>query len=89
MIIKDGILYNIDFSEFNTCVDCVKSNLIARAWTEWIGKSQHVELIYIDIYGQFTSATIGGYKYITYIDDYSRSHHVEFVAENFELILIC
>lgn len=68
-----------------------QSNLITRAWREWIGRSQHVvELIYIDLYGQFTSATVGGYKYfITYIDEYSRSHHVEFVAENYVHIPIC
>lgn len=28
MIIKDSILCNIDFSEFNTCVDCVKVILL-------------------------------------------------------------
>ena len=29
-LIKDGILHNLDFSNFDTCIDCVKGKLTAK-----------------------------------------------------------
>jgi hypothetical protein len=31
MLIKDGILVNLDFSNFDTCVDCVKGKITSKS----------------------------------------------------------
>ena len=33
-LIKDGILHNLDFSDFDTCVNCIKGKLIAKTRKE-------------------------------------------------------
>ncbi|KAH9737203.1 Integrase catalytic domain-containing protein [Citrus sinensis] len=82
-LIKDGILHNLDFSDFGTCVDCIKGKLTAKTRKERTQRSQQVlELVHTDICGPFTPIAIGGYKYfITFIDDFSRYGHVELLAE--------
>ena len=29
-LVKDGVLQDLDFSDFNTCVDCIKGKLIVK-----------------------------------------------------------
>ena len=72
-LIKDEILLNLDFSYFDTCVDCIKGKLTAKIrnvkadiCTKLLG------VIHTNICGSFTPTTMSGHKYfITFIDDYS------------------
>jgi hypothetical protein len=86
MLIKDGILVNLDFSDFDTCVDCVKGKLTSKTRRQKDGRSENVlELIHTDICGPITLATLGNYRYfITFIDDYSHYGHIELIREKSE-----
>ena len=80
-LIKDEIILDLDFSNFNTCVDCIKGKLTTKVdrCTELFG------VIHIDICGPFTPLTTGGHKYfITFIDDYSHYGFVELICEKFD-----
>ncbi|KAL9431820.1 hypothetical protein AB3S75_026925 [Citrus x aurantiifolia] len=89
-LIKDDILHNLDFSDFGTCVDCIKGKLTAKTRKERTQRGQQVlELVHTDICGPFTPIAIGGYKYfITFIDDFSRYGHVELLAEKSESLSV-
>ena len=89
-LIKDDILHNLDFSDFSTCVDCIKDKLTAKTRKGRTRRSQQVlELVHIDICGPFTPIAIRGYKYfITFIDDFSRYDHVELLAEKSESLSV-
>ena len=73
-LIKEGILQDLDFSDFDTCVDCIKGKLPARARKGKRSRKLNIlELIHTDISGPITPTAMGGYRYfITFIDDYSR-----------------
>ena len=73
-LIKEGILHDLDFSDFYTCIDCIKGKLTAKVRNTGANRSDNVlELIHTDICGPITSTSMGGYRYfITFIDDYSR-----------------
>ncbi len=32
-MVKQGVLYSMDFSDFNTCVDCIKGNFLLELET--------------------------------------------------------
>ena len=85
-LIKEGVLHDLDFTDFDTCVDCIKGKLPARARKGKRSRKQDVlEMIYTDICGPITPSAIGGYKYfITFIDDYSRFGWLELLTEKSE-----
>ena len=87
-LIKDDILHNLDFCNFDTCIDCVKGKIIAKIRKDRTQRSQRVlDLIHTDICGPFTYAAIGGYSYfITFINYFSRYGHVELLAEKSEFL---
>ncbi|KAH9648506.1 Integrase catalytic domain-containing protein [Citrus sinensis] len=89
-LIKDDILHNLDFSDFGTCVDCIKGKLTAKTRKERTRRSQQVlEMVHTDICGPFIPIAIGGYKYfITFIDDFSRYGHVELLTEKSESLSV-
>jgi transposase InsO family protein len=83
----DGILDSLDFSDFQTCVDCVKGKLM-RARKKGATRSEGLlEIIHTDICGPFTPSTLGGYKYfITFIDDFSRYGYIFLIHEKSEAL---
>jgi hypothetical protein len=85
-LIKDGILVNIDFSNFDTCVDCVKGKISSKSRRQKDGRSENViELIHTDICGPIIPAVLGNYRYfITFIDDYLCYGHFEVICEKSE-----
>ena len=82
-LIKDEILPDLDFLDFDTCVDCIKGKLTtkirnskANRCTKWLG------IIHTNICGSFTPPAMGGHKYfITFIDDYSCYRFIELIHE--------
>ena len=85
-LIKDEILPDLDFSYFDTCVDCIKGKLTTKVRNAKIDRCiELLGVIHTDIFGPFTHLTIGGYKYfISFIDDYSRYGFVELIREKSE-----
>ena len=74
---------NIDFSYFDTCVDCINGKLTTKIRNVKVDRcTELVRLIHTDICVSFTPSTIGDHKYfITLIDDYSRYGFVELICE--------
>ena len=85
-LIKDDILLDLDFSYFDTCVDCIKGKLIAKVRNSKIDRCTELfGVIHTNICGPFTPPTMGSYKYfITFIDDYSCYGFVELIREKFD-----
>ena len=72
-LIKDEILPNLHFSNFDTYVDCIKGKLTAKGRNAKIDRcTKLLGVIYTNIFGPFTHLAMGGHKYfITFIDYYS------------------
>ena len=85
-IIKDEILPDLDFLDFDARVDYIKGKLTAKVRNAKIDRSiALLGVIHTDICGSFTHLAMGGYKYfITFIDDYSRYGFVELIHEKSE-----
>ncbi|RVW64514.1 Retrovirus-related Pol polyprotein from transposon TNT 1-94 [Vitis vinifera] len=83
ILVKDGVLSNLDFSDFETCVICLKGKMTSKTRNEKIDRcGSTLDLIHTDICGPLTPTALGGYKYfITFIDDFSRSGYVELIHE--------
>ena len=82
-LVKQGILHDLDFSDFDTCVDCIKGKLPAKVRNKEASRSVDVlELIHTDICGPISPAAMGGYRYfITFVDDFSRFGWIELIQE--------
>ncbi|KAG7564986.1 Integrase catalytic core [Arabidopsis suecica] len=73
-LVKNDILPQLDFSDLNVCIDCIKGkqtkHIVKKPATR---STQLLELIHTDICGPFDAPSWSGEKYfITFIDDYSR-----------------
>ncbi|WKA13122.1 hypothetical protein VitviT2T_030454 [Vitis vinifera] len=84
-LVRDGMLSNHDFSDFKTCVVCLKGKMTAKTRKEKIDRcGGTLDLIHIDICGPLTPTALGGYKYfITFIDDFSIYGYVELIHHKF------
>ena len=72
-LVKDGVLPDLDFTNINECVDCIKGKTTKHTKKGATRSTQLLEIIHTDICGPFDVPTFGGEKYfITFIDDYSR-----------------
>ena len=80
-LIKDEIFINLDFLDFDTCVDCIKGKLTIKVRNAKIDRCvELLRVIRTYICGSFTPPAMGGYKYfITFIDDYSHYGFVELI----------
>ena len=60
-LVKDGVLQDLDFSNFTTCVDCVKVKLTAKVRKSKTDRcTDLLELIHADLCGPFVPPAIGG-----------------------------
>ena len=73
-LMKSDILPQLDFSDWNVCVDCIKGKQTKHITKNDATRSNELlELIHTDIYGPFDAPSWNGEKYfITFIDDFSR-----------------
>ena len=59
-LIKEGILHSLDFSDFDTCVDCIKGKLTTKIRNIGANRSDNVlELIHTGICGPITPTSMG------------------------------
>ena len=80
-LVKGGIILDLDFSYFDTCIDYIEVKLIVKIRNVKVDKyTELLGVIHTDICGTFAPPTIGGLKYfITFIDDYSYYGFVELI----------
>ena len=79
-------MHDLDFSDFDTCVDCIKGKLTIRVRKNRATISEKVlQLIHTDIYGPITRVVVGGFRYfITFINDLLRHGWIELLREKYE-----
>ena len=81
-LIKNEILPNLDFTDLNICVDCIKGKQTKHTKKRATRSSQLLEIVHTDIYGLFYVDSFGKKRYfITFIDDYSCYSHVYLLHE--------
>ena len=70
---KKGVLHDLDFLDFDTCIDCIEGKLPIRARKDKKNRKQDVlELIHTNISKPITPSEMGDHKYfITFINYYS------------------
>lgn len=73
-LVKQKILHDLDFSDFETCVDCIKGKFTTKVRNKSANRCTNLlELVYTSICGPITLSAMGGFKYfITFIDAFSR-----------------
>ena len=82
-LIKDEILRDLDFSNFDTCVDCIKGKLTAKIRNAKVDRcTKLLKVIHKDICGPFTTPAMVAHKYfIKFIDDHSHYGFVKIICE--------
>ncbi|KAL5575308.1 hypothetical protein UlMin_017007 [Ulmus minor] len=87
-LVKEGLLHDLNFANFDNCIDCIKGKLIAKVRKSKTNRCKDVlEIIHIDICGPFAYPVMGGYRYfITFIDDFSHYGYVELIREKLDTL---
>lgn len=69
--VNDGVLDTLDFTDFDTCVDCIKGNLTNKRNKGAQRSSEILEIIHSDICSPDMDSYSQKY-FISFINDYSR-----------------
>ena len=70
-LVNEGVLSTLDFTDFDTCVDCIKGKQTNKSKKGAKRSSDLLEIIHMNIY--CSDMDFHGPKYfISFIDDYSR-----------------
>ncbi|RVW56243.1 Retrovirus-related Pol polyprotein from transposon TNT 1-94 [Vitis vinifera] len=86
-LVKEGILQNLDFTDFHVCVDCIKGKQTKRTKKGATRSNELLEIIHTDICGPLSVPCFTGEKYfITFIDDLSRYGYVYLMHEKSQAI---
>jgi len=86
-LINNEIFPDLDFTDLNICVDCIKGKQIKHTKKGATRSTQLLEIVHIDIYGPFKVNSFGKERYfITFIDDYSRYGYVYLLHEKFQTV---
>jgi len=81
-LVSNEILSNLDFSDLELCVDCIKGKQTKHNKKGATRSSQLLEIIHTDICGPMDTPAFNGEKYyITFIDDFSRYGYVYLLHE--------
>ncbi|KAF7835748.1 Retrovirus-related Pol polyprotein from transposon TNT 1-94 [Senna tora] len=70
-LVKEGVLNALDFTDFNTCIDCIKGKQTNKTKKGAKRSSSLLEIIHTDICSPDVDSSNQKY-FITFIDDYSR-----------------
>ena len=86
-LVKDGILPNLDFTDLDVCVDCIKGKQAKHTKKGATRSGELLEIIHMDICGPFDSPSFGKEKYfITFIDDFSRYCYIYLLNEKSQTV---
>lgn len=62
MIVKQGVLQDLNFLDFEACVDCIKGKFLTRARNKRENRFENIlDLIHTNIYEPITLAAMGGH----------------------------
>jgi hypothetical protein len=76
-LIKDDIIENIDLSDLEQCIDCIKGKYAKTIKKGATRSTDILEIIHTDICGPLSVTSVDGYdSFITFTDDHSRYGHV-------------
>ena len=86
-LVKEGILQNLDFTDFHVCANCIKGKQTKHTKKGASRSNEFLEIIHTDICGPFFVPCFTGEKYfITFIDDLSRYGYVYLMHEKSQAI---
>ncbi|RVW81914.1 Retrovirus-related Pol polyprotein from transposon TNT 1-94 [Vitis vinifera] len=86
-LVKEGILQNLDFTDFHVCVNCIKGKQTKHTKKGATRSNELLEIIHTDICGPLSIPCFTGEKYfITFIDDLSRYGYVYLMHEKSQAI---
>ena len=86
-LVKDGILHNLDFTDLDVCVDCIKGKQTKHTKKGATRSGELLEIIHIDICGPFDSPSFGKEKYfIAFINDFSRYCYIYLLHEKSQVM---
>ena len=86
-LVKDEILTSLDFSNSNSCVQCIKGKYTKVKKKGALRVTKLLECIHMDIQRPYPIPTISGHKYfISFIDDFSRYSYVHLIREKCEAL---
>ncbi|KAK1411311.1 hypothetical protein QVD17_37858 [Tagetes erecta] len=83
-LMKNEVLPSLDFSDFGTCVKCLKGKMTTGNKKGATRSSNLLELIHTDISGPYPPGITGHTSFITFIDDYSRYMYLYLIKEKSE-----
>ena len=84
-LVKDGVLSNLDYTDLETCVDCIMGKQTSKSKKNVNRSSNVLEIIHTDIC--YPDKDMLGKKYfITFIDDYSRYMYVYLLHNKYEAL---
>ena len=86
-LVSNGILYDIDFTDFDVCIECIKGKQ-TKVKNKGAHKSSDVlELIHTDVCGPFPTPSWNGQQYfVSFIDDHSRYGYLYLIHEKSETL---
>ena len=81
-LVSEGILDQIDFSDFDVCVECIKGKQTKMKKLGAIRATELLELIHTDVCGPFPTPSWNGQQYfVSFIDDHSRYAYLFLIHE--------
>ena len=86
-LIKNEILPDLDFTDLNICVDCIKGKQTKHTKKGATRSTKLLEIMHTYICGPFDVSSFGRERYfITFIDDYSRYGYVYLLHEKSQAV---
>ncbi|RYE19068.1 MAG: hypothetical protein EOP45_13205, partial [Sphingobacteriaceae bacterium] len=86
-LVSEGILDQIDFSDFDVCVACIKGKQTIKKKIGALRETDVLELIHTDICGPFPTLSWNGQQYfVSFIDDYSRYAYIFLIHEKSQVL---
>ena len=86
-LIKDEILTSFDFSDFTSCVECIKEKYTIVKKNGASRVTELLECIHSDIQGPYSIPIINGHKYfISFIDGLSKYSYVYIIRKKSEAL---
>ena len=86
-LVNDGVLKALDFSDFGTCVDCIKGKQTNKTSKGAKRSEEILGIIHTDICGPFPTPCLNGQRYfISFIDDHTRFMYLYLLFEKSEAL---
>ena len=85
-LVNDGVLQALDFTDFGTCVDCIKGKQTNKSKKGSRRTSHVLEIIHTDISCPYDACLNGHIYFITFIDDYTRYMYLYLLYDKSEAL---